>query len=826
MAARLRILFIDAYDSFSNNIVALLEKLLDVKVTKIYIDAQISDLPTFLTPFAAIICGPGPGHPKDARDVGLMESIWRLADDETIPVLGICLGFQSLVHEFGGIVKRLPHPRHGIETEIVSLSTSIFKGLPALRAVQYHSLHASLGYQDCAAPGLVSLWVPTETCSSLLPLAWDLSSASENDLDFQGNPGAILMAVQHAEKPFYGVQFHPESICSHQNARHVVTNWWQIAKDWLQTSRPHKLVETSPEYRDVLPPSEAEILVAEQFDASGTSSSRGSSPLPSSLASSLLSEPTSPDFASKTLPLGLLDVPTICKALHLGGDELIILDSEMRQLPRLAESSIIGIVEADTIKIKYSIGTRRATLQQGNQKTQLDLQNYGGDFFAYLKAFMEDRIITNHNDIAFCGGLMGYITYEACLETIGVHAPSRPGGADICFAFVERSIVLDHKARTLSIQSLRPDDTSSKHNWLSETFNLLESLASERSIETYDTVPSCIPNKSMECCIPVEADYKTKISQCQAEIHAGNSYELCLTDQTSIWTRQQTNTVTSGWERYLNLRQLNPAPFAAYIRLDSLTLLSTSPERFMCWSAFQPSASADRHVATSTCQFRPIKGTVRKQQKLPDGRAHQVSLEEATAILSTRKERAENLMIVDLIRHDLHGVASFRDVDVKALMVVEEYQHVYQLVSVIEGTLFRPFQFASSPSCPPTPQSRPLHPPASVKTGIDALAVSLPPGSMTGAPKRRSCQLLREIEGNKPRSIYSGVVGYMCVSGKGDFSVVIRSAYRWDDDSVDGREKWNIGAGGAVTTLSTEDGEWEEMLTKLHSTLGLFTQAS
>ena len=149
--------------------------------------------------------------------------------------------------------------------------------------------------------------------------------------------------------------------------------------------------------------------------------------------------------------------------------------------------------------------------------------------------------------------------------------------------------------------------------------------------------------------------------------------------------------------------------------------------------------------------------------------------------------------------------------------------------------------------------------------GIDVLAASLPPGSMTGAPKKRSCELLQNIECHKPRGVYSGVLGYLDVGGGGDFSVVIRTAYRWDSDvkhvpsdrsatenhlglgrNVDPRlhkrengnyaqpheqvgipadpvfEEWTIGAGGAITAQSTINGEYDEMLTKLNSTLGAF----
>jgi len=158
-------------------------------------------------------------------------------------------------------------------------------------------------------------------------------------------------------------------------------------------------------------------------------------------------------------------------------------------------------------------------------------------------------------------------------------------------------------------------------------------------------------------------------------------------------------------------------------------------------------------------------------------------------ILKSRKEQAENLMIVDLIRHDLSGVVGAGNVEVTKLMAMEEYETVYQLVSVIEGQM----------------------PPSSDRTSIDVLAASLPPGSMTGAPKKRSCELLRDIE-KRRRGVYGGVLGYLDVGGGGDFSVVIRTV------EVKGKNV-RVGAGGAVTTLSTSAGEFEEMLAKRESVL-------
>lgn len=129
-------------------------------------------------------------------------------------------------------------------------------------------------------------------------------------------------------------------------------------------------------------------------------------------------------------------------------------------------------------------------------------------------------------------------------------------------------------------------------------------------------------------------------------------------------------------------------------------------------------------------------------------------------------------------------------------MTIEEYTTVYQLVSVITG-----------------------HSPSPTRV----LAASLPPGSMTGAPKKRSCELLRTIEGrDHARGVYSGVIGYLDVGGGGDFSVAIRTAFKWSCGNGEGDGLWRVGAGGAVTVLSDDLAEWEEMVTKRESALRAF----
>ncbi|KAJ3749333.1 aminodeoxychorismate synthase [Lentinula detonsa] len=176
------------------------------------------------------------------------------------------------------------------------------------------------------------------------------------------------------------------------------------------------------------------------------------------------------------------------------------------------------------------------------------------------------------------------------------------------------------------------------------------------------------------------------------------------------------------------------------------------------------------------------------------------------ALRGSQKEVAENLMIVDLIRHDLHGVLGL-DVHVKQFCEIEEYETVWQMASVIEGRL-----------------------PAGTRKddlGWEVLRQSLPPGefqsgSMTGAPKKRSVEILQSLE-DEDRSLYSGVFGYWCVGGGGDWSVAIRSCFKHELECQDSEvEHWVIGAGGAITALSDPQAEWDEILLKLKVVLGAF----
>ena len=882
-----RILFIDAYDSFSNNIISLLETELDVGVTVIKIDATIDDFPAFVEAFSAVVAGPGPGHPANNADVGLFDKLWELDGDDLVPVLGVCLGFQSLVHTFGGSVEPLPEPRHGIQRTIRCSGKSIFQGHDAIQTIQYHSLHASLEpavrlgqYISYNNP---EYWESPKALSGLIPLAWDF--ADDNFESAKENPQAILMAVAHLTKPFYGIQFHPESICSSASARAVITNWWYEVLVWRDRkySAPISVIDPAalaygPNMETVGKPTQKDVqdIYLNKVQYLGN---RDTKRFP--IECTLPTPPTTPKefrpVTSQVIEANCITIPSICKILGATDKELVVLDSEMYQRDEVGTHSIVGIVAPDSLRLEYFSNLNHVIQRSSGTTSVIDLNHSGESVFDYLQAFIaEHRAVDGDPSIPFWGGLMGHITYEACLDTIEIRPEPKTRGscrADLSFVFVERSIVISHQTNSITVQSIRESDGG----WISSLIDLLLSSITTEPLNITESGSYPLAFSS-NISYPDEAVYKSAIRSCQDEIRKGNAYELCLTSKAYIKTDPLR---LPSWPLYLRLRAVNRAPFSAYLRLGPLTLLSSSPERFLCWSRSQPSSERGDAIR---CQFRPIKGTVRKARD--DVGSPDVTLAEATALLSAPKERAENLMIVDLIRHDLHGVVGSGRVTVPKLMVVEEYETLYQLVTVIEGELIldqkytprarqtighkddelkhipRPNGSNSERAVKPRTTTNSEAYSSTIeetqldsldhkrpKSAIDILAASLPPGSMSGAPKRRACQTLRSLEDQKPRGVYSGVVGYLDVGGGGDFSVAIRSAVRWDESSqeykidsfaTEGREthsdamdvegirpdahgaEWTVGAGGAVTSLSTEDGEWEEMMTKIRSTLRVF----
>ncbi|PQE21584.1 aminodeoxychorismate synthase protein [Rutstroemia sp. NJR-2017a WRK4] len=872
------ILFIDAYDSFSNNIISLLETTLTASVRTVKIDDPIlldSDdaLHEELKHYVAVVCGPGPGNPENERDVGIIKKIWSLADDQMLPVLGICLGFQSLCLEFGGDIRRLNGPQHGMIRRVVHAgeagvgTQSIFCGVGEITATLYQSLCVDIGQDDILDEEWnTTRWQPTIRCPDLIPLAWVESADLEAEIarSCGVKDSRVLVGVRHAMKPFWALQYHPESVCTSDSSKEIFINWFKSAQQWNRSSRKTEII-----YDGIMHGQSAtRVSLLQQFEALQTM------PASSTSDSSIDNMKPRNMCLSKTidLPEGLA-VPDIVEALQDMGRDHILLESTNANETFAGSAdvkgrySIIGLDIDDCLKFEYRVGDDYVTKIPATtgehlaSNEEIELKSCGG-VWSLLAQHLEDAQVLEGNDESpFWGGFMGYTTYELGLETIDVkidRSTIEKNRPDLCFAWVTRSIVVDHLKNVIYCQQLAAaGDSQSDSAWMEAVGPKIEKLSqprnsvksarqaplrpgqlvlqcdrikvSRREKRAWSPVRSPASKFSMIVTQPTADSYESKVRRCQDKIASGDSYELCLTDQTTVTrirsdpphttTHNTTDSILlynktprpapakGAWSLYKSLRARQPAPFASFVRLGSATLVSSSPERFLKWDNRR-----------GKCSLRPMKGTVRKTEQVS-------TLADAIPLLNDPKEKAENLMIVDLVRHDLHGVCGSGNVTSPQLMVVEEYASVFQMVSVIEGTYSKsgPDDLSAQLSSLSLKEDK-----KTKYTGLDILAASLPPGSMTGAPKKRSCELLQDIEHHKPRSLYSGVIGYMDVGGRGDFSVTIRSMYRWDDE--DGvieeeerdTEKWHIGAGGAVTALSTPVGEREEMLTKLNGTLGVF----
>jgi anthranilate/para-aminobenzoate synthase component I len=257
--------------------------------------------------------------------------------------------------------------------------------------------------------------------------------------------------------------------------------------------------------------------------------------------------------------------------------------------------------------------------------------------------------------------------------------------------------------------------------------------------------------------------------QLLARIEAGDLYQGCLTH------RLERATAADPWRLYTTLRRISPAPFAAFLELPGVTVVSSSPERFL-------------HVgASGRVETRPIKGT------RPRGESLASDAKLRAELLASQKDRAENVMIVDLARNDLGRVCETGSIVVESLCALETYATVFQLVSTISGRL------------------------APGRDAVDAVRAAFPPGSMTGAPKRSAMTLLDALE-PEPRGLYAGALGYFDVRGGADLSVTIRAIF-----CEEGRASLHVG--GGIVADSDPAGEYRETLDKAAALLSALEAA-
>lgn len=348
------------------------------------------------------------------------------------------------------------------------------------------------------------------------------------------------------------------------------------------------------------------------------------------------------------------------------------------------------------------------------------------------------------------------LTYDAVRREVIEHPSGQVVGDDIFSVLGER---LDGDAETHWVgffgYAARPDLPARSMAGLPDAV-WMRGKAVQIGDES-SRVLNRLPEQPSEHSTPPE--YVTAFEQVQEELRAGNSYEVNLTYRTEEPSDRD------PVEVYGRLRTTNPAPYAGLLRHGDVWLLSASPERF---------ATIDRNRRVET---RPIKGTT------PRGETSVQDEELRTRLATDPKFRAENLMITDLLRNDLARVCEPGSVEVPGLMEVESYASVHQLVSTVTGRLRE-----------------------DVST-TEALRAMFPAGSMTGAPKLRTMQIIDAVE-DQPRGVYAGAFGWISGDGRADLGVVIRSLFRFGDGP------WRLGTGGGITVRSDVDEEWAETLWK------------
>jgi para-aminobenzoate synthetase len=533
----------------------------------------------------------------------------------------------------------------------------------------------------------------------------------------------VTMAVAHRARPQWGVQFHPESVATEHGER-LLANFRDLSEAARPGSRPRSGAKVAHMTTKAPRPSSSLVLKTRRLELA-------------------------------------VDAERAFVALYGDSVDAFWLDSS-RPGPQ-ARFSFMGDAAGPLgATVTYDVETGEVTIERGGEK-----EVRSESIFDYLES-EQRRLRPLAADLPFdfdCG-FAGYLGYELKADCGATAAHSSPL-PDAAFVFADRLLAFDHTlGHTYLLCLHEPGNADAADDWLSTTAVHLSTLGagetSEETGEDSSEPPRCCSDESS----PVSshhlarphARYLADIATCQERLRQGESYEVCLTNTVEAEIEEAPLAV------YRRLRRVNPAPFSSYLRFGDLAVLSSSPERFL---------SVDRE---GQVEARPIKGTSRR------GETPEEDARLAARLREDEKNRAENLMIADLLRNDLGSVCAVGSVAVPALMEVETYETVHQLVSTVRGRL-RPER--SAPEC---------------------VRACFPPGSMTGAPKLRTMEILDELEGG-PRGVYSGAIGYFGAGGGCDLSVAIRAIV------LDGGTA-SIGAGGAIVLQSDPEAEYREMLLK------------
>lgn len=425
-------------------------------------------------------------------------------------------------------------------------------------------------------------------------------------------------------------------------------------------------------------------------------------------------------------------------------NDIIFLDSQM-EFETVGRFSIIGISPFLTIKFK-------------NEDVYINKEKrVCKDIFKFLKEEVSKYKIENNTKLPFIGGAIGYLSYE-----IGRNIEKIPSIAieDInipwCyFNFYENILIYDNLENKKYITSMgilnKPEVCIDNINSILKKENLDNSIKADEDVKKLNISSNF-----------TREEYINTVEKVKNYIKEGHVYIANLTQRLVVETNKKPFNI------YTKLREINPAPFSAYLNLDGFEIISASPERFL-------------KIQNNIVETKPIKGT------RPRGESVEEDIKNKNELINSEKDKSELLMIVDLERNDLSKVCKEHSVKVKELFKCEEYSTVFHLVSTVTGELKDEFH------------------------SIDCIKACFPGGSITGAPKIRAMEIIDELEKVR-REVYTGAIGYIGFDGNVDLNIVIRTMVIKDG-------KCYIGVGGGVTYESDSEFEYEETLAKAKALL-------
>lgn len=440
--------------------------------------------------------------------------------------------------------------------------------------------------------------------------------------------------------------------------------------------------------------------------------------------------------------------PPAAFAAFLHEPYAVLLDRAMAEVSGWGDHC--SFITADPFIVLRSWGRRVAVNgPQGHTEE-------AGDPFAVLRRLLRHYSIPAAPGLPpFLGGAIGYLGYDLGhhLERLPQTAEDDLGLPEMYLAFYDWALAFDHSSsRAWLIATGLPEGSAQAATqrlaWAEEKLAKLPALPSSEAANN---------TRRGLCSNFTEEGYLAALRRAKDYITAGDIYQVNLSQ------RLHGPLTADPWQLYQRLRRVNPAPFASYLKFPEVTVASASPEEFLRLEA--------RRVTT-----RPIKGT------RPRGRRPVEDQALAQGLLSSEKDRAENVMIVDLVRNDLGRVCSIGSVRVPALFELERHPTVFHLVSTITGEL------------------------TEGKDVVDLLRASFPGGSVTGAPKIRAMEIIDELEPHR-RGIYCGGIGFLSFSGDLHLSMVIRTL-------VLANNSFYLHVGGAIVADSDPADEYRETLHK------------